>query len=109
MLLADLSHEERVALIAELVGGESDSLRVVDTKLARVYPLPDDDEAAQRSVYLGGCSKQLDVAALQAALAGSTASSTFLPIVSIRRLRDLQRDRSFSGQLFIECESVEKA
>ena len=109
-MLPERAAEERASLIVELVEAESDSLRVVDgIKLARIYPLPDDDEAAPRSVYLGGCAKWVGVEALKTALAGSSAASTFMPIVSIRRLRDVQRDRAYSGQLFIECESVEKA
>jgi lupus La protein len=68
-----------------------------------------DDEAAPRSVYLGGCAKHLDVARLRASLEGCAAAAGFLPIVSIRRLRDLKVDRSYSGQVFVECDGAEKA
>ena len=103
--------DARVAYIAEVLTKEADSsVKILDgTKVARVYPLPADDPKAPHSVYMGGCAKNLSEEALTAALTACVAASTYAPIVSIRRLRDLQRDRSYSGQLFIELESAEKA
>ena len=111
-MLDGLAAEARQALIAEVVKAESDSVRIVDDKkVGRIYPLPAEDPKAICSVYLSGCAKNLDEAALRAQLEGARAAhgAHFLPIVSIRRLRDLQRDRAYSGQLIIECEDAEKA
>lgn len=111
ILLAALeSVEERAALITELIEGESDSLKLIEgAKAARIYPLPKDDEKAPNSVYLGGVAKHLDEDALRAGFARANTAAGFLPILSIRRLRDLQRDRAYSGMIFVECETVEKA
>ena len=111
-MLASHSADERAALIKELVEGESDSLKLAERdplKVTRTYPLPTKDEAAPRSVYLGGVAKHLDEEALKSGLERATGAESYLPILSIRRLRDLQRDRSYSGMIFVECESAEKA
>ena len=108
-MLDPATAEERAALIAEVLEAESDTLKVVDGKITRLFPLPLEDEAAPRSVYISGAPKHLDGPALQAALAEGPSAASYLPIVSVHRLRDLQRDRSFSGQFFIECEDAEKA
>jgi hypothetical protein len=111
-MLEGLDAAGRQALIAEVVKAESDSVKIVDdAKVGRIYPLPADDPKVLCSVYLSGCAKELDEAAIRAQLEGARAAhgATWLPIVSVRRLRDLQRDRAYSGQLIIECEDAEKA
>ena len=103
------SPAERAAVLLE-VAAESDDVRVVAGDcVARVWPLPAEDPKAPVSVYLSGVEKALDEAKLRAKLEGCTAAPKFGPIVSIRRLRDVQKDREHSGQVFVECESEAKA
>ena len=83
-----------------VVGGE---------RIARRYPLPKDDATATRSVYLSGLPKDKDDDALRALLLQPSASAEWAPVVSVRRQRDLKAGRAFSGQVFVECESEEKA
>ncbi len=105
----NMSIEERAALLLELVA-ESDTVKAVgEARLGRVWPLPLEDPAAVRSVYLSGTPKDADEPALRAMLSGSSWAREFEPIVSIRRIRDVQRDRSYSGQLYVECEDAAKA
>ena len=99
-----LDQAARQALVSEVISAESDSVKVVDGKLTRIYPLPDDDDKAMRSVYLGGCARSLTAEALTEGLTNHHNAANYAPIVSVRRLRDLQRDRAYSGQFFVECE-----
>lgn len=111
-LLDGLDAAARQAFVKEVVEAESDTVRIVDEdKLGRIYPLPSEDPKATCSVYLSGCAKNLDSSQLTAQLESSRAAygSEFLPVVSMRRLRDLQRDRAYSGQLIVECENGDKA
>lgn len=110
----DLTVEARTALLLELVA-ESASLgsptvkKVGEDRLSRVHPLPLEDAAAPRSVYISGAPKDASEEILKAQLSGSSAAADFEPVVSVRRLRDVQKDRSYSGQLFVECEDATKA
>ena len=104
-----LSEADRANVIVSVVP-ESDDIRVVDdNKIQRVWPLPDDDPTASRSVYLSGVDKALDEAALRQLLETHSESASFLPVVRIRRLRDVQKDRAHTGQLFLELEDETKA
>ena len=113
--LEGLDATARQNVIVEVIQAESDSVRIEHegetSKAVRIFPLPSEDPKATRSIYLGGCAKDRAVEQLMENLANSRGAKelSFLPIVSIRRLRDLQRDRAYSGQLFIECEDEEKA
>ena len=108
-MTADLSPAERASLLLELAS-ESDSVKVVgDAGLARVWPLPLADPAGPRSVYMSGVPKAADEASLRSMLETSSSAALFAPVVAIRRLRDVQRDRNFSGQIFIELEDGPKA
>ena len=105
----ELTAEQREAVLLDVVR-ESDSVRATEGgKLQRIWPMPDADPAATRSVYMSGVQKEADEATLRTKLGASSAAAEFLPILSIRRLRDVQRDRAFSGQVYIECEDEAKA
>ena len=100
---------DREAVLLEILK-ESDSVRVVeDTKLQRVWPMPDADPSAARSAYLSGVNRDWDEAKMRERLSASKDAESFLPVVSMRRLRDVQRDRAYTGQWYIECESEAKA
>ena len=106
-----LATDQREDLMLALAG-ESDDVVVVGggkRSLARKWPLPADDPAAERSAYLSGVPKTADEEELRAMLGGCSAAASFAPILAIRRVRDVQRDRAFSGQIFVECESSERA
>lgn len=105
----ELSLEERTSLLLDLVAGSDDVKKVGEDRLARAWPLPLTDPKAPRSVYLSGCPKDADPEQLIAMLNSGPSSASFLPIVSVRRIRDVQRDRSYSGQLHVECEDEAKA
>ena len=108
-LCASLDGAARAALLL-VVAARSDSVVVVGAdRLARRYPLPKDDATATRSVYLSGLPKDKDDDALRALLLQPSASAEWAPVVSVRRQRDLKAGRAFSGQVFVECESEEKA
>jgi len=102
----DLTPQQREAVLLAVVT-ESEDVKVVGERIARVWPLPADDPKADHSVYLSGVPKSADEAALRSMLEGCRPS--FGRAVSIRRLRDVQRDRAYSGQIFVECEDAEKA
>ena len=103
-----LNPEERASLLSEVVP-ESDSVLLVGDRLKRKYPCPADDEVAPRSVYIAGLPKSSDDAELTALLLGSSKAEKFAPVLSIRRQRDLKKDRSFTGQAFVELEDEAKA
>ena len=106
-MTSELTPEQRTALILELVE-QSEDVRIVNSdRLARIWPLPAEDAKADHSVYLSGVPKEYDEAALRSMLDGCRPS--FGKVISVRRLRDVQRDRAYSGQVFIECEDAEKA
>ena len=108
-ILPDLTAEERGEAICAAVS-DSDTVVLVDgKKLKRKYPLPDEDPAASRSVYLNGLPKTADEAELTAVLTGSSKAANFLPVLGLRRLRDLKKDRAFTGQVFVELEDETKA
>ena len=108
-LCASLDGAARAALLLA-VAARSDSVVVVGAdRIARRYPLPKDDATATRSVYLSGLPKDKDDDALRALLLQPSASAEWAPVVSVRRQRDLKAGRAFSGQVFVECESEEKA
>ena len=71
-----LDQAARQALVSEVISAESDSVKVVDGKLTRIYPLPDDDDKAMRSVYLGGCSRSLTAEAAASCSVSSAASGS---------------------------------
>ena len=75
----------------------------------RRYPLPAEDPAATHSVYIAGMPKDADEAKVTAMLTEAKQAHTFVPIVSVRRLRDLQKTRAFTGHVFVECEDATKA
>jgi len=111
--LSQLSAAEREAAIIE-VTRRSDSVRLTsdaesDARIARIYPLPTADEAKHRSVYLSGVAKTLDEQAAIAMLHDAEGSEKWRPVVSVRRLRDLQRDRAFTGQLVVRLDDEGKA
>ena len=92
-----LTPDQRVEELLALVAGSDSVVRVGD-RIKRLYALPEEDPAAMRSVYMAGLSKTADDEAIKAALMGSPKSALFAPVLSIRRQRDLKKDRSFNGQ-----------
>ncbi|KAL3907279.1 MAG: hypothetical protein SGPRY_010229 [Prymnesium sp.] len=108
-MLPLLSEAERASLIAETVESGSDSVLVLGDRLKRKYPLPADDPLAPHSVYISGLPKTADEDEIRKLLLDSSRADKFAPILSIRRQRDLMKDRSFSGKAFIELEDEAKA
>eukprot|EP00965_Chrysotila_dentata_P043425 1443829-Pleurochrysis_carterae.AAC.1 len=108
-LVPNASSEDRAVAIKAVVP-ESDSIELTsDGQVKRLHPLPSEDPKASTSVYLAGLPKGATEEALRELLLKSNLSDTYTPIVSIRRQRDLQRDRSFTGHIFVEVETAEKA
>ena len=85
----------------------SDSVVVVGARGSPALPAAKDDATATRSVYLGPAEGQGRRRAVRAAQ--PSASAEWAPVVSVRRQRDGKAGRAFSGQVFVECESEEKA
>ena len=71
--------------------------------------LPAEDPAAVLSVYIAGMPKDADEAKVTAMLTEAKQAHTYVPIVSVRRLRDLQKTRAFTGHVFVECKDATKA
>jgi len=104
-----LESEARLALLLS-VAEESDSVLIKDgSHFKRRYPLPTDDPLAPRSVYLAGLPKDADEEGVKTLLMKMKQAPDFEPILSVRRLRDLQKGREFTGHVFIECEDEAKA
>ena len=86
--------------IVEVVA-KSDSIQTRDDaagpRIGRIFALPGEDPAAERSVCLERVPKEMEVEALRQAMLSSAAASAFGPIVAVRRMRDLaSKDRSYS-------------
>ena len=108
-LTSGLDEAARLALLLSLAE-ESDSVVVAgESRLKRRYPLPAEDPAAARSVYLAGLPKDADEEAVKELLAQAKQAASYGPVLSVRRLRDLQKGRAFTGQVFVEVEDEEKA
>jgi len=108
-LLPAMTEAQRVAAIGAAIADSDSVKRVGEDRLARIHPLPKDDPAQDRSCYIAGLSKAADEAQLKALMARANGSEGFLPIVKLRRLRNLQTDRSYNGQVFVELEDEAKA
>ena len=107
MLPEHTEEERRATLLA--VTALSDSVMLSgDDRIKRVFPLPKDDEKAARSIYLSGFRKGVVEDEVRAAVAAHARAADFGPVVSIRRLRDLQHSRSFSGACYVEFEDEAK-
>ena len=73
----------RLALLLSLAE-ESDSVVVAgESRLKRRYPLPAEDPAAARSVYLAGLPKDADEEAVKELLAQAKQAASFLSASSI--------------------------
>ena len=108
-MLPDQTDEQRQA---ELLAAAALSDSVVvsgEGHIKRLFALPQDDTAAERSLFLSGFRKGVPEAEVRAAIAAHASAETFGPILSVRRLRDLRRDRSFSGLAFLEFEKEDGA
>jgi hypothetical protein len=108
-MMSTLTPEERAGVVVEVLARSEDVRVLEQDRLVRVWPLPMEDPKAGHSVYLSGAPKDMDAAALTAMMSNSPLAESFGPIVSIRRLRDVQKDREYSGQVFVECEDDTKA
>ena len=62
----DITEEARTRILLTAVEPSEDVRIVEGDKLQRVWPMPDSDPAASRSVYLSGASKEMDVEELSA-------------------------------------------
>ena len=108
-MLPDHTDEQRQAELLT-AAALSDSVVVTgESHIKRLFPLPQDDPAADRSLFLSGFRKGVPEAEVRAAIAAHASAETFGPILSVRRLRDLRRDRSFSGLAFVEFEKEDGA
>jgi len=107
-LLEGMTEVQRAAAIGTIIC-ESDSVVRAGERLMRRFPLPKADQAAPRSVYIAGLPKGADEEQLKTLMTGAKGADSFTPILSLRRLRDLQRDRSYTGQVFVELQSEEQA
>ena len=108
-MLPDQTDEQRQA---ELLAAAALSDSVVvsgEGHIKRLFALPQDDTAAERSLFLSGFRKGVPEAEVRAAIAAHASAEAFGPILSVRRLRDLRRDRSFSGLAFLEFEKEDGA
>ena len=104
-----LESEARLALLLS-VAEDSDSVLIKDgSHFKRRYPLPAEDPAAPRSAYLAGLPKDADEEGVKRLLMKAKQAPEFEPILSVRRLRDLQKGREFTGHVFVECEDEAKA
>ncbi|KAL3914493.1 MAG: hypothetical protein SGPRY_007604 [Prymnesium sp.] len=113
-LTPDLSEDQRVTLLLQ-AAAESDSIVPLDVpsnhpRVGRQFPIPSEDPAAENSVFVTLASNQLDEAALEKALLASDTSSSFLPVLKLRRLRSVtNKERSYSGAFHVLLESAAKA
>ena len=108
-MLPDQTDEQRQAELL-IAAALSDSVVVSgEGHIKRLFPLPQDDTAAERSLFLSGFRKGVPEAEVRAAIAAHASAEAFGPILSVRRLRDLRRDRSFSGLAFLEFEKEDGA
>ena len=73
-LLSGQTDEQRRVLIMEVVGSESDSVKLIEDRLMRIYPVPKEDPAADSSCYIAGLSKKADEATLIAMMSSATGS-----------------------------------
>ena len=99
----------REALLLSLVERSDSVVLVGAAHFGRKFPLPAEDPAAPRSVYIAGLPKDADEAKVTAMLTETKQATSFVPILSVRRLRDLQKSRAFTGHVFVECEDATKA
>ena len=108
-MLPDQTDEQRQAELLT-AAALSDSVVVTgESHIKRLFPLPQDDPAAERSLFLSGFRKGVPEAEVRAAIAAHASAEAFGQILSVRRLRDLRRDRSFSGLAFVEFEKEDGA
>ena len=102
-LAPGLDAAAREALLLSLAA-RSDSVVVAASgaHFKRRYPLPTEDPAAAHSVYIAGMPKDADEAKVTAMLTEAKQAHTYVPIVAVRRLRDLQKSRAFTGHVFVQ-------
>ena len=102
-LAPGLDAAAREALLLSLAA-RSDSVVVAASgaHFKRRYPLPAKDPAAAHSVYIAGMPKDADEAKVTAMLTEAKQAHTYVPIVAVRRLRDLQKSRAFTGHVFVQ-------
>ena len=72
-------------------------------RIRRRYPLPSEDPAAPRMVWLQGFSRATGEEAIR------EMAAKFGTVVSVRRLRELKKERLYNGQVFVEMESEAEA
>ena len=72
-------------------------------RIRRRYPLPSEDPSAPRMVWLQGFSRATGEEAIR------EMAAKFGTVVSVRRLRELKKERLYNGQVFVEMESEAEA
>ena len=109
-MTAGMDADGRATLLLALAP-RSDSVVVSECgeRIGRIYPLPSADPKAAHSVYISGLPKDADETMLRSILLKLNRSDEFAPLLSFRRLRDTPKDRAYNGQVFVECETAEKA
>jgi hypothetical protein len=104
-LCPGLSESERAAEL-RLAAAKSDSVRACeDGRIGRRHPLPADDPAADRSVYLTGFPASTSEETVRSAVGGWAGEAV---VEQVRLLRDL-KDRKLSGACHVQFADADAA
>ena len=90
----------REALLLSLVERSDSVVLVGAAHFGRKFPLPAEDPAAPRSVYIAGLPKDADEARVTAMLTETKQAASFVPILLIQLRRRLRDRTSFTVGAF---------